>query len=127
MSGRAKVLLAILGLAVAMPASAQAPAPTTAFDGKYVGVSRQSSKSGSNPGAKCTPNGVPAPLRIKNGVIAGAGSGGWEGSVSPQGRFMMRNARSARIDGQIDPQGNIKAQYSGPVCIVTYVWRKRSG
>ena len=37
MFGRAKVLLAIGASALAMPAAAQAPASTTAFDGTYAG------------------------------------------------------------------------------------------
>jgi hypothetical protein len=126
MFGRAALLLTIAASGLAMPAVAQAPAPTTAFDGKYVGVSRESSKAGSNPGAKCLPNGVPAPLTIRNGVIGRPGSGGWQGTVSPQGSVTMHNANSMRIDGQIDPQGIFTAKYSGPACIMTFVWRKQS-
>jgi hypothetical protein len=127
MIGRARIFVTIAAFALGMPAAAQAPAPaTTAFDGKYVGVSRESSKAGSSPGAKCPPSGVPAPLTIKNGAIGRPGTGGWEGAVSPQGGLTMRNANSLQIDGQIDPQGTITAKYSGPACIITYVWRKRS-
>jgi hypothetical protein len=114
--------------AIAMQAAAQAPPPTTtAFDGKYAGVSRESSKAGSNPGAKCPPSGIPAPLTIKNGVFGTSGGQGWEGTVSPLGALVMHNGGSMRVDGQIDSQGTISANYSGPACIVTYVWRKRSG
>jgi hypothetical protein len=119
-----------LTIAVCLSATsvaAQAPAPTTAFDGKYVGVSRESSKSGSNPGAKCLPTGVPAPLTIRNGMIGKPGGEGWQGAVSPQGGLTMRNANSLRVDGQIDPQGTITAKYSGPACIATFVWRKQAG
>ena len=79
MFGRAALLLTIAVSGLAMPAAAQAPAPMTAFDGKYVGVSRESLKAGSNPGAKCQPNGVPAPLTIRNGLIGSPGSKGWGG------------------------------------------------
>jgi hypothetical protein len=126
MFGRARVLITAAACTLAMLAGAQAQVPTTAFDGKYVGVSRESSKAGSNPGAKCPPSGVPAPLTIKNGVIGRPGTGGWEGTVSPQGALSMHNGSSMRVDGQIDPQGAITAKYSGPACIVTYAWRKRS-
>ena len=127
MFGRARIPLTIAASALVMPAVAQAPAPTTtAFDGKYVGVSRESSKAGSNPGAKCPPSGIPAPLTIKNGAIGMPGTGGWEGTVSPQGALAMHNGGSMRADGQIDSQGTIIAKYSGPACIITYVWRKRS-
>jgi hypothetical protein len=126
MFARARILLTIGVCVVARPATAQAPASTTTFDGKYVGVSRESSKAGSNPGAKCPPSGVPAPLTVRNGVIGNPGTEGWEGTVSPQGALVMHNGGSMRVDGQIDAQGGITAKYSGPVCIITYVWRKRS-
>jgi hypothetical protein len=31
------------------------------------------------------------------------------------------------LDGQIDGQGTIRAQYGGAGCSITYVWRKQSG
>jgi len=127
MFGRAALLLTIAASGLAMPAAAQAHAPTTAFDGKYVGVSRESTKAGSSPGAKCQPNGVPAPLTIRNGLIGSRGSKGWEGTVNPQGGLTMRSASTPRVDGQIDPQGTLTAQYSGPACITTFVWHKQSG
>ena len=127
MFGRSKILLTIAACVLATQVAAQAPAPTTtAFDGKYVGVSRESSKAGSNPGAKCLPSGVPAPLTIKNGVVGKPGGEGWQGAVSPQGGLTMRNANSLRVDGQIDQQGTITTRYSGPACITTFVWRKQS-
>ena len=126
MFGRAAILLAILASALAVPAAAQPPGPTTtAFDGKYAGVSREMSKSPSAPRAKCTPSGVPAPLTITNGIIRSTG-GSWEGTVNPQGTMVMRNSSAARIDAQIDSQGTIRGQYSGTGCIQTYVWQKAS-
>jgi hypothetical protein len=127
MFGRARILLTIAACMLATPIAAQAPTPaTTAFDGKYAGVSRESSKTPAFPGAKCPPNGVPAPLTITNGVV-GPGSGGWEGSVSPQGSVVMRNSAAMRVDGQIDSQGTIRGQYGGAGCTIAFVWRKQSG
>jgi hypothetical protein len=113
--------------ALTTPVAAQAPAPTTAFDGTYAGISREVSKSPSAPRAKCPPSGGLAPLTIKNGVVVASGPAGWEGTVTPQGGLILRNERSFRVDGQIDPQGTIRAQYSGTGCITTFVWRKQSG
>lgn len=127
MSSRAIILLTIAAWMLATSVAAQASAtPTTAFDGKYLGVSREPEKAGSNPGAKCGTSGVPAPLTIRNGVIGQPGTGGWEGIVTPQGTLVMQYGGSMRADGQIDSQGTITAKYSGPACIITFVWRKRS-
>jgi hypothetical protein len=128
MFGRTRILLMIATCALAMPAAAQAPAPTTtAFDGTYAGISREVSKSPSAPRAKCPPSGALAPLTIKNGIILSSGPAAWEGTVSPNGVLILRNERSLRVDGQIDAQGTIQAQYAGTGCITTFVWRKQSG
>ena len=126
MSGRTKVLLTIALSAVAPPLAAQTAVPTTAFDGTYAGVSREVSKSPSAPRAKCPPSGGLAQLTIKNGVVVASGPAGWAGTVSPQGVLLLRNERSSRVDGQIDPQGTIRAQYSGTGCITAFVWQKKS-
>ncbi len=126
MFGRAALLSMIAASALAMPAAAQAPAPSTAFDGKYVGVSRVSSKTASAPGAKCPSNGVPAPLTITNGVVRAPGSGGWEGTVKPDGSIVMHNPGAMQFAGQIDSQGTIRGQYGGPACTIAFVWRKQS-
>jgi hypothetical protein len=123
--GRTKVLLTIVLAAAAPPLAAQTPAPATAFDGTYAGVSREVSKNPSAPRAKCPPSGALAPLTIKNGVVVASGSAAWEGTVSPQGVLLMRNDRSVRVDGQIDPQGTITAQYSGTGCMTKFVWQKK--
>ena len=125
MFGRTKVFLTIVLAAAAPPLAAQTPAPTTAFDGTYAGVSREVSKNPSAPRAKCPPSGALAPLTIKNGVVVASGSAAWEGTVSPQGVLLMRNDRSVRVDGQIDPQGTITAQYSGTGCMTKFVWQKK--
>jgi hypothetical protein len=45
----------------------------------------------------------------------------------------MRNQAFSRVDGQIDPQGTFRAEYSGEIpprlgggtnCIVKFVWQK---
>jgi hypothetical protein len=125
MSCRAKALFSIAALTLATPVAAQNPAPTTAFDGTYAGISREVSKNPSAPRAKCPPSGALAPLTIKNGVVVASGSAAWEGTVSPQGVLLMRNERSVRVDGQIDPQGKITAQYSGTGCMTKFVWQKK--
>jgi hypothetical protein len=124
---RPLMLLPIAASAVAMPVAAQAPVPTTAFDGKYVGVSRESTRTPAFPGAKCPPSGVPAPLTIKNGGVGTPGGQGWEGTVNSQGTVTMRHSSAMHLDGQIDGQGTIRAQYGGAGCNITYVWRKQAG
>jgi hypothetical protein len=129
MFGRAKVLLTIGAAALALPVAAQDPAPaTTAFDGKYAGVSRDVSK---NPSAhrtnNCPQSGVPGPLKIANGVARWGGGASWEGTVSPSGVIVMRAPNGGRFDGQIDAKGAITGQIGGWGCTGTFVWRKQSG
>src|SRR5262249_22746264 len=114
---RLLMLLTIGVAALAMPAAAQAPA-TTAFDGTYAGVSREVSKvrTGGTAG-NCGVNGVPGPLTIKDGVVQSRGSGGWEGTVNPQGVLVMRSPNASRFDGQIDNQGTIRGQVGGYICM----------
>ena len=100
MSACTKALLALAVIGLSLPVSAQTPA-TTALDGRYLGVT--------------------------NGVVRTPGKGWWEGTVGPQGVIVMHNPNSLRVDAQIDAQGTIRGQYSGPSCINTYVWRKQSG
>jgi hypothetical protein len=109
-----------------IPVAAQTPAPTTAFDGTYTGISREVSKNPSAPRAKCPPSRALAPLTIKNGIVVASGPAAWEGTVSPQGVLILRNERSLRVDGHIDPQGTIRAQYSGTGCVTAFVWQKKS-
>jgi hypothetical protein len=45
MFGPARTLLMIASCVTALPAAAQAPLPTTAFDGTYTGVSAVSTRS----------------------------------------------------------------------------------
>jgi hypothetical protein len=119
------MLLTIALSAVAPPLAAQTLAPTTAFDGTYAGISREVSKSPSAPRAKCPPSGALAPLTIKNGVVVSSGPAAWEGSVSPDGVLTLRQERLVRVDGRIDAQGTIRAQYAGTGCITDFVWKKK--
>ena len=125
MSGRPKLILTIVGLALSTPVAAQAPGPTSAFDGKYAGVSADVSKYRSR-GERCPREHVPDPLTITNGAVHSAARDRWTGTVDAQGGLVIRNRRAMRVNGQIDPQGTIKGEYHGPACIVTFVWRKQS-
>jgi hypothetical protein len=125
MSGWTKALLAIAGLAFAMPATAQAPAPpVTAFDGNYVGVSAHIAKSTGH-GRQCPREHAPDALTITNGAVHSSAKDRWAGTVGPEGNVTLRNRRGMRVDAQIDAQGAIKGRYQGPACFVDYVWQKR--
>ena len=125
MFGRTKVFLTIALSAAVSPLAAQTSAPTTAFDGTYAGVSREVSKSPSAPRAKCPPSGALAPLTIRSGSVVSSGPAAWEGTVGPDGVLLLRNERSLRVDGRIDAQGTIRAQYAGTGCITNFVWQKK--
>ena len=84
----------------------KAPESTTAFDGEYVGVSRESVRPASAQDAKCPPDGVSAPLTIWKGAVWSHGAT-WQGIVSQQGVLAMQNSKSTRLNGQIDAQGTI--------------------
>jgi hypothetical protein len=123
---RTRVIFTVIACTLTMPAVAQVTGPTTtAFDGAYAGVSKEVSKSPSAPRAKCPPSGALAPLTIKNGAVVSPGPAEWEGTVSPDGVLILRNERSLRVDGQIDAQGTIRAQYAGTGCITNFVWQKK--
>jgi len=121
-------LLAIAACVLAVPVAAQAPSPmTTAFDGKYAGVSADVSKTGRERSERCPREHVPDTLTITNGTVHSARRDRWTGTVGPQGSVTLRNRRAMRVDAQIDPQGTIKGQYGGPACTVAFVWRKQPG
>jgi hypothetical protein len=124
-SGPAKVLVMIGAFAFAIPAAAQTPASTTAFDGKYGGASAHVSKSTAH-GRQCPREHAPDPLTINNGAVHSKEGDRWTGTVNPQGALTIRTKRSMRIDAQIDPQGTIKGRYNGPACMVDYVWHRQS-
>jgi hypothetical protein len=121
-----RILAAVAALALAMPAAAQAPGPmTTAFDGKYAGVSADVSKSMPN-GPRCPREHAPDTLTITNGAVHSAPRDRWTGTVGPQGDVVLRNKRSMRVNAHIDPQGTISGEYHGHACIIAYTWRKQS-
>jgi hypothetical protein len=125
MSGRTRALLTVAVFALAIPAGAQAPSPvTTAFDGKYVGVSAHIAKSTAH-GRQCPRQHAPDTLTITNGAVQSSARERWTGTVGPQGDVVLRNKLSMRVDAQIDPQGAIKGRYQGPACMVDYVWHKQ--
>jgi hypothetical protein len=124
MSGQTKAALAAAIFALAIPAAAQAPAPVTAFDGKYVGVSAHIAKSTAH-GRQCPRQHAPEALTITNGTVQSSGREKWTGTVGPQGDVVLRNKLSMRVDAQIDPQDAIKGRYQGPACMVDYVWHKQ--
>ena len=125
MSGHTRALLTAV-FALAIPAAAQAPAPgTTAFDGKYVGVSAHVSKSVAG-SRQCPRVHTPETLTIANGTVHSGSRERWTGTVTPQGSVVLRNKLSMRVDAQIDPQGAISGRYHGPACAVDYVWHRQS-
>jgi len=86
------------------------PAPTTAFDGTYAGVSRTSEAiEGQISG--CVPNG---PLAIVNGLARTL----WgrpaeaEGSVGREAVLIMQAPNGYRFDGQIDGKGTITGRFT---------------
>ena len=80
MFGRARILLTITACMSATTAAAQAPAPTTPFDGTYAGVSRTLEGTMTAPSARsCPPNGRPGPLAIVGGVARTPWGGTAEG------------------------------------------------
>ena len=126
MSGHTKAVLTAAIFALAIPAAAQAPAPaSTAFDGKYVGVSAHIAKSTAH-GRQCPRQHAPEALRITNGTVQSSGRERWTGTVGQQGDVVLRNKLSMRVDAQIDPQGAIKGRYQGPECMVDFVWHKQT-
>jgi len=126
MSGRTRILLTMVAVVFAIPALAQAPGPmTTAFDGKYAGVSAHTSKSTGH-GRQCPRMHVPDTLTITNGTVHSGARDKWTGTVSPQGTVILRNKLAMRVDAQIDPQGAISGRYQGPACMVDYVWHRQS-
>jgi hypothetical protein len=133
MFGRERMILTIVACMSVMPATAQAPAPTTtAFDGTYVGVSRELSTELMQRGYArqlvCEPPGVPDSLTITNGLIRSLGGSSFEGTVTPQGSVTMRTPRASNlVSGQIDAQGTMTGKLTGNGgCVNTFVWRKQS-
>ena len=120
------VLSVIAACAVAIPAVAQATAPTTtAFDGTYVGVSKtlEDTDTGDRNRIRfCSRPGLPSELTIVNGVARSRWGGPTEGSVSAQ-VLVMRNQSGLRFDGQIDSHGNASGRWTG-TCSWQLGWQK---
>jgi hypothetical protein len=95
MSNRARLLLTVIVFALATPA-AQASAPSTAFDGHYVGVSAHIGKSTGH-GRQCPRMHTPDALTITNGVVQSGARDKWSGTLGPQGDIVLRNKLSMRI------------------------------
>jgi hypothetical protein len=117
--------MVVAACALAAPAGAQAPAPTTAaFDGTYFGVSRifEESTAPVNEGRTwtrfCLAYGPPVALTIANGI---ARARNLEGSVSPQGILAMRDFWN-HFDGRIDSHGTVAGRLGGAACNYLVVW-----
>ena len=124
MFGRARILLAIAACVPPMPTAAQTPAPTTAFDGTYAGVSRTlESTMLSQATRSCPPNGRPGPLTITGGVAHTPWGGTAEGPVNAQGVLVLRAPNGARIDAQIDGHGTVTGRLTS-ACSYQVVWQK---
>ena len=124
MSSPAALLALATALALAIPAAAQPPMPTTAFDGTYAGMSAHTSKSSGHE-RPCPRWHTPDALTITNGAVHSGMRDKWTGTVSPQGHVVLRNKQAMRVDARIDPQGTIAGRYHGPACAVDFVWQKQ--
>jgi hypothetical protein len=127
MLGRARILLTIATCALATSAAAQVPAPTTAFDGTYAGVSRTVVgvlETGYS-ARECLPNSEPPPLTIVNGVAQTKDSAGvtLDGTVNAQGVLVMRSSFGTRVDAQIDDHGTVRGRMN-VYCSYQMVWQK---
>ena len=130
MRGRARILVTIAACMSATSVAAQTPAPTTAFDGTYVGVSRTSEGDmyAASPTPRgCTPNRQPGPLTIAGGVARYNGStlvpATWEGSVNAQRVLVMHELLGSRIGAQINGRGTVTGRATS-YCSYQMVWQK---
>ena len=127
MLGRARILLTIATCALATSAAAQVPAPTTAFDGTYAGVSRtlQGNIDADTMTRFCLPNSQPPPLTIVNRVAQTKCPGGvtCDGTVNAQGVLIMRSSFGTRVDAQIDDHGTVRGRLNS-YCSYQMVWQK---
>jgi hypothetical protein len=125
--GKAVGVTMALALALAMPVLAQS-ASTTAFDGTYLGVSRQlegGPMGGGSTRACPLPDGKPARLVIASGVArSGSAENPMEGSVTPQGMLVMQSQRGGKFEGQIDGHGRAAGRLTVN-CSYQLVWQRR--
>jgi hypothetical protein len=146
MSGRdrtARILVSALSVpaaCLALPVDAQQPVPpasaTSAFDGRYVGVSAENDSRGNTlAGSRASPQGyagsrgcrsfrAPPRLTIANGFAQLKwGEYTLYGSPTAKGGLALTSGYGQRFEGQIDSQYLIKGQLVG-YCTYTLTWRK---
>jgi hypothetical protein len=120
--------LILVSIATVIPSVASGQT-TTAFDSTYQGVSNTASAGGGPNCGSFAP--VPRPLTISNGVARFEGglkgTAIFQGNVSPQGYFTMRDNLANRIDGKVDPSGKATASITlgGANCTLSAVWQKQ--
>ncbi len=133
-------LLSAIGcFAFLAAASAQAPAPATAFDGTYqLASAAQVNKTYTTRKGQTIP--CPArragPLKIVNGRAEYRTATAYRvhGSVGPQGELAMRAIAPADssqpiemiVHGSIDGAGTARARQLGHSCSYDFVWQKVS-
>lgn len=135
----AHLLVLALTAIPAMPVSAQGVAPsanpTSAFDGRYIGVAAENNSRGNTlAGSRANPQGyagsrgcptfrAPARLIISNGLAQVKwGDHTLRGSPTPQGELTMTTGYGQKFEGQIDKQYVIKGHLVG-YCLYTLTWR----
>jgi hypothetical protein len=97
------------------------------FDGVYQGVSN--SAAGSGPNCKVV-NAVPQPLTIRNSVAQFdtglKGTTTFQGYVTPQGDFTMRDHLANRATGKVEPNGKATASITlgGGNCVLSAAWQR---
>jgi hypothetical protein len=105
-------------------AHAQQP-PVTAFDGKYLEVSFTAE------GGNCKlPFGDKRPLFVQGGVATTVGGLNgdfhFQGTVTADGRAMLRDQNTHIINVKIDPSGKaLGIANNGSACTFTRVWQKQ--
>ena len=105
-------------------AAGSPPAPTTFYDGTYVGSFTQNlSASGSG-----CPNFPVAPaLTIRNGVARFAALDlEYQGYVTPQGDVTMQTPAGQTLTGHIDPYYKLTGQTTGR-CVYNAAWQRQVG
>jgi hypothetical protein len=115
-------LLVCIALLLARPVCAQAP-----YDGSYVGYLANFSASLSNSSQGCMTFDAPPPVMISDGHAQVS----WndktlKGDVTEDGALIliMRTGRSEKFVGQIDANGFLRGQYSGP-CAYSLAWERK--
>jgi hypothetical protein len=120
-----RAICVIAGLALPLPLAAQQT--TTAFDGRYRGVSNEMGRTTASLACRVPPpNPIPPALTISNGKAQTMALGGLQGTVNTQGALVMRNGSNGqRFEGQIDAQGRVTGQVSGTNCYWRVAWQRQ--